>query len=158
MAYGCYFLQPEEEPLPQELLPPFLNEFPLFPLLSPEIRDRIWQLTLPGPRVLYVHGTKTLQGPDNKYTVSTCSYGGKTHPAILSVNRESRSEALRHLTLKFQAYWNLKTDYIYMDVKRWGANDTQKQLADMKKRGLLNDFRNVALPTNILGGDTPKLW
>jgi hypothetical protein len=41
--------------------------------------------------------------PMSLYKVLHASYGGY-HPAILSVNRESRSEALFHLTPLWDAY------------------------------------------------------
>lgn len=100
------------------------------------------------PRVLHVHGATKDAGPDSEYKTSIYSYGG-AHPSILSVNRDSRSEALRHLTPKFKAYWNLEIDYLYIDVKRWGKDDSQNQLADMTRRGLLDDIKHLALDSAI---------
>lgn len=87
------------------------TQFPLFPQLPIEIRRTIWFHALPGPRVLQLdrarhrrdrtspvrplHSVRSL--PQNLYTITAASYGGH-YPNILSVNRESRLEALYFLT------------------------------------------------------------
>ena len=156
MVDGYYIDQSEEDPIPT-LLTPSLASFPLFPLLPPEIRDHIWALSLPSPRVLKARGSNTIYGPDTKYQVSGCSIGG-AHPTILSVNQESRAEALKHLTCRFRGYWNLKLDFLYIAVEKWCQSQAWMQLADIVERGLLEGFRNLALPLNILQEFNDHTW
>jgi len=79
---------------------------------------------------------------------SSCSNGGN-NPVILSVNRESRAEALRHLTLKFKTYWNLEIDFLYIDVRLHWPSDSLHQLKNMRREGLLNDIKNLAFDSVI---------
>ena len=137
--------------------PPFLTSFHLFPQLLPEIRAKIWSLTLPDPRVLLVRSSAYSPALSGEYTTSPISYGGK-HPVALHVCRESRGEALRTLTLKFNAFWDLKRDALYVEVKKWGADDAMKMVADMRTRGLLDDFRHLALDFDIWQSSTPEHW
>ena len=72
--------------------------------------------------------------------------------------KESRAEALRYLTPKFDAFWNLDIDTIYLEVKKWGADDAIKMLSDMRKRGLLDCFKNLALDSDIWQSSNPEHW
>jgi hypothetical protein len=67
----------------------------------------------------------------------------------LSVCRESRVAALRHLTLKFKAYWDLEHDSLYLEVKRWKSEQAMEQIAEMRKRGLLGGFKRLAMDSDI---------
>ncbi|PVH81388.1 hypothetical protein DL98DRAFT_514770 [Cadophora sp. DSE1049] len=77
--------------------------FPLFPTLPPELRLRIWRLCLPGPRFIRPNGRCTCDPlnpnpavPQRTWPITTFS---TTNPTLLSVNRESRNETLRHYAI-----------------------------------------------------------
>lgn len=124
-----------------------------FSSLGLAIRQKIWALTLPGPRVLQIDSTK---GAAGEYVTSPCSYGGR-HPVALSVNRESRDEALRHLTWKFGAYWNLELDTIYFEARKEEYDVTASCLRRMAREGLLNCFNDLAIDAYILNRQRPDL-
>jgi hypothetical protein len=68
--------------------------FPLFAKLPIEVRQKIWALNLPGPRII-----KLIKDKDEFY--------GSAFPVInLSVNRESRHEALKTYLLSFSVNYN----------------------------------------------------
>ncbi|PMD36902.1 hypothetical protein L207DRAFT_569047 [Hyaloscypha variabilis F] len=76
--------------------------FPLFTLLPPELRLKIWHLTLPAPRLVPLR----YQSSTAPFTPSTPkSHRGCTSPALipitLQINHESRSLALQHYSLSF---------------------------------------------------------
>ncbi|KAE9378781.1 hypothetical protein N431DRAFT_327530 [Stipitochalara longipes BDJ] len=78
------------------------STFPLFTLLPPELRLKIWHLTLPAPRLVSLH----YQSSTAPITSSTPkSHRGCTSPApipiTLQINHESRTLALQHYTLSF---------------------------------------------------------
>lgn len=158
-SFAKFTLSDKDEKLGQQDIEPFHKDFHLFPDLLPELRNRIWELTLPPPRVLLVSPVKTtgeLTTP-REYVTSPISYGG-THPVALSVCRESRGEVLRHLTEKFKAFWNMKADTPYVEVKRWRSKEAMEQVADMRKRGLWDGFKTVALDIDIWQTDKPEHW
>ncbi|KAH6678226.1 hypothetical protein B0J14DRAFT_317586 [Halenospora varia] len=156
----------------EESQPAPLTSFHLFPLLAPEIRAKIWALTLPAPRVIliepeinkppvnpdvwtYTKRAYMFQGHSKTYIASIKSYGG-SHPTLLSVCRESRGEALSHLTLKFKAYWNMKQDIPYVEVKRFGWMEAMEMVQDMRTKGLLDDFDKLALDVDIVKANEPE--
>ncbi|KAF4631759.1 hypothetical protein G7Y89_g6369 [Cudoniella acicularis] len=161
---------PLEEPSISDIPNGSLTSFHLFPQLAPEIRAKIWALLLPLPRILLVKpDIKTasirklnpwlsepdhFQGEGGTYAASPISYGG-SHPVLLSVCRESRGEALNHLTLKFKAFWNLKTDVLYVQANRFGEDNALKMLEDMRKQGLLDDFKKLAADWRITSAKGP---
>jgi hypothetical protein len=128
------------------------QRFSLFPKLPLEIRLEIWRLSLPeGPRVLQAirklpsstshdpHGTLG-QAP---YKVRPVSYGGHQIP-ILSVNRESRAEALQYLTLIWGTYWNLELDAPYFEIRNnW--DDCVTLIPELRKKGELDRFKNITI-------------
>lgn len=65
------------------------SQFSLFPILPPELRLKIWEYALPGPRIIEFAGGET---PSHKYPKVAS-------PATLFVNHEARSVA----TKRFQA-------------------------------------------------------
>jgi len=67
--------------------------FPQFPKLPNEIRDKVWEMASYHPRYvkLFLHNGDRESFPD----VSDVP-GQSRIPTVLQVNRESRSEALRH--------------------------------------------------------------
>lgn len=81
----------------------------------------------------------------SKYVVAPVSYGGR-HPIILSINRESREEALRHLTPLFNAYWNLEIDAPYFE---WDPEEDMLLTREMRLAGELDVFKNLAIDWTI---------
>jgi hypothetical protein len=125
--------------------------FSLFPKLPPEIPLEIWRLSLPSSRVLQVIRTlpsSSLHGPYGilspaLYKVRPASYGGH-QIAILSLNRESRAEALQYLTLIWGAYWNLELDAPYFESRdNWV--DCVTLIPELRKQGELDRFKNIAI-------------
>jgi hypothetical protein len=122
--------------------------FPKFPILSLEIRRKIWFHALHVPRVLHI-----LLKPQEPglYTivVSPASYGGY-QPPLLSVNRESRAEALRYLTPLFGMYWNLEVDAPYFEIPH--GDDMREEvtwLRRMRMLGVLAPFKRLAVDWRI---------
>jgi hypothetical protein len=148
-----------------------LKTFPLFPKLAPELRDQIWELSLPGPRIIQLHADfdiwslHLLSCPLQYFTVAHSTYG-RQHPAILSVNRESRNAALRHLTERFHCYWNLKTDVPYIGRDKVGSDVAlrnlveldESMLEDLRSEKLLDGFKSLALDCGLWGGEQLKKW
>lgn len=129
-----------------------MTRFHQFPSLPLEIRQKIWFLALPSPRVLHIkqkagYPTRISKagGFTANPTTSPASYGGH-HPSVLSVNRESRTEALRSLTPLFGAYWNMDIDAAYFELPE-GDNSRNEVLliAEMRKAGLLDAFKHIAI-------------
>jgi hypothetical protein len=128
------------------------QRFSLFPKLPLEIRLEIWSLSLPlGPRVLQVIRTLPPSTSQNRhgtlgqalYKVRPASYGGHQIP-ILSVNRESRAEALQYLTLLWGTYWNLELDAPYFEIRdNW--DDCVTLIPELQKQGELDRFKNIAI-------------
>lgn len=128
-----------------------------------ELRTRIFNLALPSPRVLHVirkvskeplwiteqakrlNKDKGDAEDDVSFTVSKASYGGR-HPAVLHISRESRTEALKHLTKHLGVYWNMDTDYPYFETH--DIRDKEAMwMTEVYKAGLMEPFRNIAVDT-----------
>jgi hypothetical protein len=128
-------------------------EFPQFALLPIEIRQKIWNYTLPGPRVMLVTRSDSRPG---RYVTSNASYGGH-HPSALHVNAESRAQALMTLTPLFGAYWNLRIDAPYIEATDY-SQLSNTQLAEMRLKGVLKKFKHLAIDWTIwqwiIGSDT----
>jgi hypothetical protein len=129
-----------------------MTSFTLFPSLPVELRQKIWLYTLPGPRVLLIKQKAEFPKTISKVggftahpTTSAAAYGGR-HPALLTVNKESRGEALRYLTPLFGAYWNLEIDVPYFELPE-GDNSRNEVLLipEMRKAGLLDAFKHIAI-------------
>lgn len=143
-----------------------LKEFSLFSSLPLEIRQTIWHYLLPGPRALLItRNTDQYQASrslakrlfsiskhrssarsSSKYAIAKASYGGK-QPAALSVNRESRAEALRHLTPLVGIYWNLAIDVPYFELAGDNISDELgvTLLQEMRLSGQLDIFQGIAV-------------
>jgi hypothetical protein len=140
-----------------------LTTFHLFPTFPGEIRNRIWKEALPPPRILHVRprggpneGFNHLSG-DTYYTTKP-SYGGR-HPAILFASHESRSEALRYLTKRFGAYWNLEIDTLYLEHREPASvYDAMRQLLNLRARKMLGGFKHLALEWESWGTNKPDHW
>lgn len=121
-----------------------------FPTLAKELRDRIWLFSLPPPRILHIRPQSAPSDGGYKYKdwtyyTTSPSYGGR-YPGILSANRESRSMALRFLTFRFKAWWNLDIDTLYLEAREpAGPYDALYQLCNLRTRNLLDDFKHLAL-------------
>lgn len=132
-----------------------------FDSLPLEIRLRIWELSLPGPRVLQLIKASTPRSSDsnsgstykpNGYCVNPASYGVQ-HPAILSVNQESRAEALKYLTKLFGVYWNLDLDAAYFEIH--DIRDVEANLmTEMYGKGLLCKFKHVVIDSLLWTWET----
>ncbi|EKD15020.1 uncharacterized protein L3040_003781 [Drepanopeziza brunnea f. sp. 'multigermtubi'] len=91
--------------------------FVYFGLLPPEVRLSIWRFCLPGPRLVPV-----------RYRHETTTYTSRIHgPKCLSINRESRDEALRfYHELRIGPYRNvgcyvdLSIDTVYFRASLYG--------------------------------------
>jgi hypothetical protein len=140
-----------------------LTTFHLFPTFPREIRNHIWKDALPPPRILHVRpsngpneGFNHLSG--ETYYTTKASYGGQ-HPAILFASRESRGEALRYLTKRFKAYWNLEIDTLYLEHRQpAGVYDAMKQLLNLRTRKMLGGFKHLALEWESWGTNKPDHW
>jgi 2EXR family len=122
-----------------------------FSALPLEIRQRIWELTLPASRIIRV----ILAPPNSKvafaetaaqsYKTLSSSWGG-TIPQALHIDRESRAFALTRFTERFNCYWNFGVDLLYVELPFLGQVDVaSKQLYDMRKRGLLDGVKHLAV-------------
>jgi hypothetical protein len=123
--------------------------FALFPYLPLEIRLQVWALSASIPRVLQIVHRDVRVGdevrpPTSLFKVVPASYGGY-HPAILSVNRESRSEALFHLTPLWGAYWNLKTDLPYLQWRHRNELVWLATISALQSVGDLDRFKHIVL-------------
>jgi len=65
--------------------------FPLFPKLPTELRLTVWDMALPGPRIM--ESTVYIDGDDQ---LCWCLLPSENPPAMLFVYRESRTVALKH--------------------------------------------------------------
>ena len=67
---------------------------------------------------------------------------------------------LRTLTPKFNAFWNLKKDALYVEVLTGvgGPDYAMKTFADMRTRGLLDDFMHIAFDFEIWKASRPEHW
>jgi hypothetical protein len=140
------------------------QRFSLFPNLPLEIRLEIWRLSLPRARVLQV--TRTLPSSTSHdphgtlgqapYKVRPVSYGGHQIP-ILSVNRESRAEALRYLTLIWGTYWNLELDAPYFEI-RDDHDNCVTLIPELRKKGELDRFKHIAIDWMLWDFNAHRNW
>jgi len=118
-----------------------------------ELRAKIWKYTIPGPRILhvvhdYVHRSEALPYGEREFRATPASYG-LHHPVVLSVNRESRKEALRFLVKHIGAYWNMETDIAYFENLEAGHGEKVETFSEMYRAKLIAPFHNIALDATI---------
>lgn len=83
-----------------------VTAFPYFPRIPPEIREYIWEFSLPGPRVYRL----PVDGPICEHRLYFPKDGQPPNPAALSTCRQSRFVALKRFKLCFG------TTNIYADL------------------------------------------
>ncbi|MCJ1248771.1 hypothetical protein MMC30_005990 [Trapelia coarctata] len=96
------------------------SEFTLFPALPAELRLKIWEFALPGPRVVEIKAPPPSfadRPPDSALDdfTSSCAI-----PTLLHVNSEARGIALKHYELSFatgtfppRIYFSFERDTLY---------------------------------------------
>jgi len=100
--------------------------FTLFPQLPLELRLKIWQTMLPGPRTVNIRYQMKYDSFNGK-TIS--SFTGWTSPdpvpVGLHVCQESREESLKHYQKSFGSYFHASKIYFDFsrDTLRFGADD-----------------------------------
>jgi hypothetical protein len=100
--------------------------FTLFPQLPLELRLKIWQTMLPGPRTVNIQYKMKYDEFDGK---KVSSFTGWTSPdpvpVALHVCRESREESLKRYQTSFGSYFHASKIYFDFskDTLRFGADD-----------------------------------
>ena len=113
-----------------------LTTFPLFPTLPIEIRLKIWSIALSHPRMLTIKCNKEPYQPFKPRAVVSWT-SDSPPPSLLSVNRETRYEALALYAPYFRTLFAPNRIYIRweLDVVRF-ADGVIMYLGD-KERGLI---------------------
>ncbi|EHL01263.1 hypothetical protein M7I_2730 [Glarea lozoyensis 74030] len=133
-----------------------LDEFHLFPELSPELRTMIWRYTFPGPQKVNIHhGTKvtydTQKGKGLDEGVDSTEF-----PIALQINAESRAETLKHYILihrdNYEQVVDLKgIDCAYFNFEdfseKTGASEWWKYLS-AKHQPFLASLKEVDIRNN----------
>lgn len=89
------------------------SSFTLFPTLLTEIRLKIWQFVLPGPRTLGLeYNTKPTRINGKTLSVFTGWASSQPQPIALSICRESRIEALKRYETAFGSPFHPSRTYI----------------------------------------------
>lgn len=105
------------------------STFVLFPKLPPELRIKIWRLTIPTDRVVKILAGGYALDPPDSYVDKEGNTDGRhcfktrsteTIPILLHINRESRAEGLRIYELclgtrfLYPVYFNFVNDAIHL--------------------------------------------
>jgi hypothetical protein len=53
---------------------------------------------------------------------------------------------------------DLKRDALYIEVKRWKADESMYQLVEMRKKGVLDGVKNLAVDSDIWQSSKPEHW
>ncbi|KAG0650631.1 hypothetical protein D0Z07_2656 [Hyphodiscus hymeniophilus] len=91
--------------------------FTLFPELPSELRFKIWQLCIPGPRVVPIEYKMKSETFNGKMISKFSGWGTQDPvPVILHICHESRIEALKSLQPAFRSYFQEPKVYINFDI------------------------------------------
>ncbi|KAE9379376.1 hypothetical protein N431DRAFT_553610 [Stipitochalara longipes BDJ] len=134
------------------VLPPPLTEFHLFNKLPPELQQRIWKFSLPGPRTIFLTSPKGRSGLEIFQPKSR-------PPAILQVCAQSRAVALRILQPAFENPVHLRGAYTFFDfeidslrVTSGVSIETARAVACAKNPSIVRDrerVRHLEIPFHI---------
>ncbi|KAI3392577.1 hypothetical protein diail_5489 [Diaporthe ilicicola] len=145
--------------------------FQKFTQLPPEVRNAIWELTLPEPRVLDIYPASTNQKTPATQGLRFANDSTEQPPAASAVCRESRSIILFHykpLTLSSATkYVDLSRDMILLESCLLERELYRTLFFMSKVARIRNDVRSIAFGTSYnaslggiwhpsLGRDTPK--
>ncbi|KAL2074174.1 hypothetical protein VTL71DRAFT_7952 [Oculimacula yallundae] len=111
----------ERPPAQSSSLPlaPPLKRFKFFPRLPAELRLMIWELALPGERVVRIQDFPECIHKHQPSAVCRCIGSKARVPTLLHVCHESRALALKHYTITFEnrmfqpTYFNPNLDILY---------------------------------------------
>jgi hypothetical protein len=102
------------------------DTFPLFSYLPAELRVKIWELNLPGPRLVILRYTSATTDPSNHSTrkqLRGCT-SPTPIPTNLHINREARVNALQYYQLSFnlhhcasKIWFDFNDDVLYFPSK-----------------------------------------
>ncbi|KAH8654144.1 hypothetical protein BGZ60DRAFT_161605 [Tricladium varicosporioides] len=124
-----------------------LPTFHPFSRLPIEIRNLIWKFMLPPKRLLRIMTLATANLGESFY-VDSSSYN-HNQPVLLSICREARAEALQHLQLIFDCYWNLKID-IPLLAKHGGMDVNLKSInSALVQEKILRHVKLVAVEARL---------
>lgn len=117
-----------------------LKSFARFPDLPLELRQLIWRETFPGRRIVKINSYGTVK--QNSYTFHAF-FSTAPIPIALSINSESRAEALRHYHPSFGMhsaaipsiiYFNPSLDTLYFEFDAYQALNSQLLLLALSDR------------------------
>lgn len=144
------------------------TEFLKFAQLPPEVRNSIWELTLPEPRVLDIYPASTNQKTPAKQGLRFANESTERPPAASAVCRESRSIILYHyrpLTLSSATkYVDLSRDFLLLESCLLERELYRTLLFMSKISRIRDDIRSIAFGTSYstgiwhpsLGREAPK--
>lgn len=147
------------------------TEFHKFGQLPPEVRNSIWELTLPEPRVLDIYPASTNQKTPAREGLRFANESTERPPAASAVCRESRSIILYHyrpLTLSSATkYVDLSRDILLLESCLLERELYRTLLFMSKIARIRDDIRSIAFGTSYsanlggiwhpsLGRETPK--
>lgn len=133
--------------------------FHKFAQLPPEVRNSIWELTLPEPRVLDIYPASTNQKTPARQGLRFANESTERPPAASAVCRESRSIILYHyspLTLSSATkYVDLSRDILLLESCLLERELSRTLLFMSKIARIRDDIRSIAFGTSYsasLGG------
>jgi hypothetical protein len=142
----------EQPVIKLRVLPPPLTEFHIFKKLPTELQHRVWKLSLPGPRTVFLTSPKGRPGLEFFQPKSR-------PPAILQACAQSRAVALRTLKPAFENPEHLRGAYTYfdfdIDILRLISGvsiETARAVACAKNLSIVHDrerVRHVEIPFHI---------
>ncbi|KAE9380709.1 hypothetical protein N431DRAFT_134798 [Stipitochalara longipes BDJ] len=155
--------QPEPQILHLDTFQPRQPSFPLFPLLPPELRNKIWFFSLPGPRLIYLSTPSDASHPQwGCYPFSKSACFPRCAPIpLLSICRESRAIALplytfvTYLHPRYLVPFSPEQDIIVMDLQTLKAF---MRLRTWKKKDEVDEGHGISvrrLVLNCYGDSSP---